>query len=121
MSSCNICNKRVQRHSYILQCSNCRGKVHLKCLPFVSKTDDIYTKKDVNTWYCTICTKNIFPFNHIDDDEDYLEALSENWSLYDGIPFNILKDHNKMFVPFELNEDEHLQLFELESELIRTV
>ena len=29
MASCNICSKRVQNHSFHMECSFCHGKVHL--------------------------------------------------------------------------------------------
>ena len=80
-NSCNVCFKRVLRHSYHLQCELCKNLTHLKCLPNVDKNSSIYVSRETSTWYCTVCSENIFPYNHIHDDDDFLYALSHNWDL----------------------------------------
>ena len=52
-----------------------------------------------------MCTKDIFPFNGIDEDDDFLEILAELQETEPLIPLNILMDQNKIFNPFELNEE----------------
>ena len=110
MASCNICTKRVQNHSFHMECSFCQGKVHLKCLPMVDQKDSIYSHRDSDVWFCTACTKDIFPF--IEEYHEFLETLAELHQLDSLIPFDILTDQNKIFCPFELNEDSNLHLID---------
>ena len=117
MASCNICKKRVQNHSFQLKCSSCRGKVHLKCLPVVDKHDSIYIHRESNIWFCTVCTQDLFPFNGIDDDCEFLETLAEFQQWDSLIPFDILVAQNKIFSPFELNEDLNLPLFDSDPDI----
>ena len=77
--ACNICNKRVLNHSYHLQCDICQCFVHLKCLPYVTREDDLYVKRTGNKWFCTCCTSILLPFNHFDDDHAFNSAIAENF------------------------------------------
>ena len=107
LSSCNICLKRVLKHSYHLKCNSCNHYTHINCLPKVKKTDSLYTNKDSEVWFCTLCTKELFPFNSIDEDVEFLEALFELRDYDEPVPlhklFNLVED--KVFNPFELNDD----------------
>ena len=118
MSSCNICTRRVQSHSYHILCCFCNCKVHINCLPFIKKDDPLYVNKDNNDWICTLCSKNIFPFIHLDDDSDFYSALSDYWPKGNSLPFELLDDDNLLFSPFELNDDEsHLPTSDLDPDL----
>ena len=117
MASCNICKKQVQNHSFQLKCSSCRGKVHLKCLPVIDKHDSIYIHRESNVWFCTVCTQDIFPFNGIDDECEFLETLAEFQQWDSLIPFDILVAQNKIFSPFELNEDLNLPLIDSDPDI----
>ena len=64
---CNICQKRVLKHSYHMGCSLCKRMCHLKCLPRINKDDQIYTKRHESLFYCTKCLKETFAFNQLDD------------------------------------------------------
>ena len=112
MAACNICSKRVLNHSFHLNCDYCHGKVHLKCLPMVNKDDNIYTQRHINTWFCTKCTSEIFAFNSIVDDDEYFETIYDIQSLIPLIPFDALSSQDRMFTPFELNEDISLPLID---------
>ena len=59
-----------------------------------------------------MCTRDIFPFNQTEEDEEFLEFLSELQENDLLIPLNILIDQNKSFTPFELNEDLNLPLID---------
>ena len=95
-----------------MECSFCQDKVHLKYLPMVNKKDSLYSHRDSDVWFCTVCTKDIFPFNGIEEDHEFLETLAELHQLDSIIPFDILMDQNKIFSPFELNEDSNLPLID---------
>ena len=107
----------MQNHSFQLKCSSCRGKVHLKCLPVVDKHHIIYIHRESNIWFCTVCTQDIFPFNGVDDDSEFLETLAgfQQWDSL--ISFDILVAQNKIFCPFELNEDLNLPLFDSDPDI----
>ena len=107
MSSCNICSKRILKHSYHLKCGSCNHLTHINCLSKVKKTDSLYINRDTEVWFCPLCTKDIFPFNCIDEDFDFLEALFDLRCYDETVPlhklFSLVKD--KVFNPFELNSD----------------
>ena len=56
---CNVCNRKVLRHSYHRSCTSCKSLVHIKCVPQVNKTDSIYTLRNQDNWYCTKCSAEI--------------------------------------------------------------
>ena len=105
MTSCNICVKRVLSHSYFLTCELCKCKVHLNCLSMIDKNDPLYVNRNQNSWICTVCSGNVFPFNNIYDNNEFLAVLSENWNESTQFSLSILQDKNKNFSPFELNEN----------------
>ena len=105
MAACNACLKRVLSHSYYLNCDSCNDKVHLNCLNMVKKDDPLYLNREGNTWFCTHCSGNMFPFNHIHDDDEFLMELLENWNEHTLFPATMLKDQNRIFSPFELNDN----------------
>ena len=102
---CNTCQRKVLSHAFHLKCHNCLHLVHLKCLPSVDRHDTLYKNKETNSWYCTKCIEQIFPFNNIFDDNDFLEALSENWDNSRVVPLSMIHNTERLFHPFELNED----------------
>ena len=52
--------------------------------------------------------KNILPFNSIVEENDFLECLFELQCIESPIPLSLLLDENRIFSPFELNEQENL-------------
>ena len=117
VSKCNVCDRKVLRHSYSLRCSLCKQHVHLNCLPFVSRADDLYQTHENNHWYCTRCITDILPFNHISTDEDFILAVSENLSLPVTLPYDALLSQESLFTPFDLNESHNSPLFESDPDL----
>ena len=117
MAVCNICQQRVLQHSYKLQCSLCQALVHVNCLPFISKVDPLYINANCNDWYCTRCTACIFPFNHYHDDDEFISAVSENWLEQKTPIYNDINNDINLFSPFELNENTHSQLNEIDPDL----
>ena len=57
-------------------------------------------------WYCSHCITDMFPFNQIADDTDYISAI-EDLASYSSLSY--LSD--KLFLPFELNDDDHMTNF----------
>ena len=78
----------------------------------VNKEDSIYIHRDSNIWFCTICIKDIFPFNGTEEDDEFIEIIAEFQETDPLIPLNVLIDQNKIFTPFELNEDLNVPLID---------
>ena len=78
---CSVCNRHVHTHSYHLKCSICFLKTHLNCLPLVSKDDNLYVDRLRNNWFCMSCLKSALPFNHYDDDDEFVSAVSNDRSV----------------------------------------
>lgn len=89
-------------HSYHLTCVSCKGVVHLRCLPLITTDDAIYTKREHNQFYCTLCLNDIFPFNHLDN-EAYCEAILEIQIKQTPISFQLLQNQELIFSPFDFN------------------
>lgn len=104
---CNICNRKVLKHSYHLKCSICKNLVHLRCLASVTKEDSIYINREAENWFCTRCSMSLFPFNHFFDDELFYAEIMEMRIIENPLPFDMLLDNSRLFSPFELNDDVH--------------
>ena len=59
---CKICCQPVANNSDSIQCDKCDIWVHRKCNKINKQTYE-YLKQDKSTWYCIVCTKEIFPFS----------------------------------------------------------
>ena len=103
MESCKVCHKRVLSHSYQLFWNSCKGTVHLKCLPQVTKEDTIYTERHLNVFYCGVCLGDIFAFNKLDV-TDFNEALAESLVKDPTVSFEFLNKQGLIFTPFDLND-----------------
>ena len=117
MANCNICFKRVLSHSRHIQCKNCNDLIHINCLPFIKPNDPLYTERHVSDWYCIKCSADIFPFNHFSEEDEFLLALSDYWFMNEIMGFNELKLQNKLFTPFELNENENSPLYDIDPDM----
>ena len=95
--TCNKCSKRVQSFSPFMKCSNCSATYHITCVHLV-KDDPV----NGDIWYCPPCIQCILPFNHVDDDDVFIEAVIEA-SL--DCSYRIHEINTKIFVPFEINDD----------------
>ena len=80
---CRVCIRRVLSHSVCLQCAFCKNMYHIACLPNVSKSDSLYVDRLQNKWICIKCSEDLFPFNHYDDDLDFLQAMTGSCDLRD--------------------------------------
>ena len=73
----------------------------------VKKDDPLYTNRNEDNWFCTVCSKDLFPFVHLEEDIDFYSALSDYWQSESILPFDLLDNDKLLFSPFELNEDEN--------------
>ena len=98
MASCNVCTKKVLRHSYQLKCHVCTKSIHLKCIPFLDKNDSVYTERENNKWICPKCTENIFPFNHFHENQEFIFALADSWSIETAQLLDLFVKEDRIFL-----------------------
>ena len=106
LGKCNLCKRKILSKACFLKCNICLSNVHIRCLKQVSKKDDLYKKKDCNEWICTLCSSDLFPFNHYEDDLEFLLTISGSSDKYMHLPFNMITNQDIMFQPLDLNEDD---------------
>ena len=104
-----LCNSKLQSHSTALWCEYCSRPIHIRCIPF-DKAEYQDVVKINHGWPCTQCNNALFPFNSIDDEYEFVEALYEfiNGS---NIDHTVLKE--KVFNPLLLNDKTTIPLFEI--------
>ena len=95
---CKTCNKRVMGHAFQVRCISCSSLYHLKCIT-LNTDDQMYICNQNTNWYCEPCNTVIFPFNQIDDDVCYINAIA-GLSTTSGLVLSNLSDN--IFRPFDL-------------------
>ncbi len=95
---CRICQKRVLSHSCYLRCIICKSVIHIVCLG-ISKADTLYEKRDSNGWICIKCMADNLPFNHIEEEDEFRSALSDN--IIRNLSLDDLNEN--LFNPLDLN------------------
>ena len=116
-NKCNICNRKVLSHSYNLRCFSCKNLVHQKCMPQVDRNDLLQISRNHSDWYCSLCVADILPFIHLTDNLEFINAISENKDMADKIPFNILMEQQKLFTPFELNDEPESPISDIDPDI----
>ena len=98
---CSGCKKKCLRHSRYLTCFICDRAYYIRCLANVTQDDKIYIDRLNRTWICLNCSHSLFPFNHIQDDNEFNKTISESWLK----PIDIrLDDLEKLvFNPFSIS------------------
>ena len=59
---------------------------------------------------------NIFPSNNTCDDDEFILALSDSWTC-ESISFDELKQQEKLFTPFDLNEYHNTPLYDIDPDI----
>ena len=67
VSTCLICLKPVSSKNSI-KCNLCKSVVHFKC-NFLNSIEGAIILKENNFWHCHTCSKNLFPFNDLNDNK----------------------------------------------------
>ena len=106
MITCNVCKQRVLSHARSLNCCICAYVYHINCLPLEF---DI-TSPD---WICMHCANDVFPFNHITDNDTYLTTVNDFF-----FNDNLSRLVELIFNPFEINDiNEVLPLLDVDPDL----
>ena len=67
---CGICHKNIAARQKSVFCNNCNFWVHVKCNNISnSEYVELQNEADDVPWFCLQCTKIMFPFGQLDDDE----------------------------------------------------
>jgi hypothetical protein len=91
-------SKRVLSHSQNLFCTCCEQFIHRNCLIDPSVFDS--AQSDSN-FMCSACMSIEFPFNNLDDDNEFLHIIQ---SFNADCKFNIANLHSDVFNAFDSND-----------------
>ena len=105
MDKCLICTKPFPLHSKKIKCCVCLGKYHLNCIS-LSNENISYIQDNLQTWFCSMCITEIFPFNNIEDEVEFVANIEASTLPKNSMCY--LSD--KVFIPFELNDKDHSSL-----------
>ena len=88
--------------------------MHRECIP-LTKPEFLEFNSDSSPWICTSCIGNIFPFNHILDNVEFIAELEK---YHDALP-KMLTDLNddKVFTISDMNDNDFLPLFSCDPDL----
>ena len=74
---CSTCKKEVKDSQKGIFCDYCKYWVHLKCTTFSIAYYKILSD-GTEDWFCQKCIQANFPFNHYDDDTEFLNCIFMN-------------------------------------------
>ena len=94
--------RRILSHAKHIDCQICNSRYHVKCIS-LDPDDHIYIQIHMSTWYCKTCVSEIFPFNHIEDDELFVSDVN----YFDFSLNNFDSISTRIFNPFELSIDRY--------------
>ena len=104
MDNCTTCCKKFQSHSRKIMCCVCDNEFHIKCVTLSPECIQHLEENHTN-WFCLTCTTDIFPFNKIEDDLDFL-SVTTDMCIFNHDSFSYISEN--IFVPFELNDSDHV-------------
>ena len=96
---CRVCCKNIRRFQYYVCCNICNSQYHIQCISF-SRED--YKHVNESPWYRVKCMASNLPFNHYDDDIEFLNSLSDLRYSTTKLDLNSIRD--MIFIPFDLND-----------------
>ena len=102
-NTCPICKRRTQWRSRKILRHPCQADIHYNCSGlWLDYFESAFSK---GIWCCRAGVEGLFPFNHLYDDNDFMECIEE-LSQYSNITARL---HNsaKVFNPFDINEDDN--------------
>ena len=110
---CDVCVGSIVINQPYLTCSSCSCYCHIKCLSYPTNYD---TDADKHNWICKTCTQNILPFNYIEEESEFMDAISESWTTNISLSFKSLSE--KVFNPFVINSLEiNISIFDIDPDI----
>ena len=88
-----------------LTCTDCCKIFHRRCVPHITKQEFELSSCKTRQWLCQNCFNSILPYNHLNDSNEFIAAISETWfndSLPKSTDLDILS-----FNPFETETADH--------------
>lgn len=101
MIRCIICDCNILTHARFVKCNMCNNYLHSRCIPYYQDINNEFT--------CENCLHFMFPFNNIEDDRDFISAISGR-QHYDLTLLN-----NMVYSPLSADDQanaDYIQLFE---------
>ena len=77
---CSICYRAVAKDHKSIQCDACEKWVHIRCNYICNKTYTTLLNTDLS-WYCINCSKGIFPFASISNEDFQLTLEGKNFVI----------------------------------------
>ena len=93
---CPKCNKRILSHAARIRCLVCDTTYHLKCIS-IDPAEIVYIRDNSDSWYCEQRLSNIFPYNHIVEDNEMRCAINSLGGI------SKLMNSDLILNPFEIN------------------
>lgn len=101
-TKCYLCKKKISNTAVNKICCACLNNCHALCLPYITKYDSFYTAPSTD-WLCSHCIQDNLPFNHFNDDDLFMDVVSEMWSTTSSA--NLREIDEKIFNPFDINSE----------------
>ena len=108
---CPVCNRRVLKHARQIFCNCCLSNTHKNCTGLWGEDFELATQNI--PWYCKSYIEGLFPFNHFDEEMDFLEAIDDIF-YQDTVVKLALKTN--IFNPFDMNGEEN-ETFDYQGDL----
>ena len=103
------CCKPVPNHAYKIICHCCKEVYHMKCISLLSVELE-HMFDNLQNWLCPPCIEDLFPFNHIEDDDEFA------YLCHNGIS-NIIKISDLIYNPFDSNASNSINCSEFDPDL----
>ena len=78
---CKICENPVAKNHKAIQCDKCHLWVHIKCNKTNTQTYRLL-ERDETTWYCISCSKDLFPFFSLNDNDFHTTIEGKKNKIY---------------------------------------
>lgn len=112
---CVSCSKPVKTNQRAILCDCCGNWVHLTCSK-LTISDYQLLENTEEPWWCIECNKSLFPFNHYENDIDFmLTILGVNYNDSYLNP-NTHTISNMFINPFQLNTQDQCTFSEADTE-----
>ena len=100
--SCKLCSHRVLAHDKSAKCQTCYSPWHANCLPCYSQADFEYASDPNSNWTCPHCLSQLFPFNTIENNDSFRQAVTNPINL----SIDIESLESMIYDPFEPSNDD---------------